>query len=52
MARRYPSPAGLESLAFEMSVALTIARCMIIKIVLSAINFNNEPLGEADKIRM
>jgi len=33
-------------------VALAIAQYIIIKIVLSAINFNNEPLGEADKIRM
>jgi hypothetical protein len=47
-----PKTKSLESLSFEMLVTFAIIQCMIVSVVLSAINLNDEALSKTDKSRM
>ena len=45
-----PKPQNTKSTPFEAAGTNRIARGVVIKIVLTAINFDNEPVLETDKI--
>ena len=46
-----PEPQNFEPLLLKMSVTFTILRRVLIEVVLSAIDFDDQPLSETDEIK-